>query len=376
MGHFIGAIQFSTDLIDEYPYLAKRHEAFASVLQHAIDHRLRDTQLYLILCGSSMSFMERQVMGAKSPLYGRRTGQIKLQPFDYYESSLFFSRFTDEESAIAYAATGGVPKYLALFSDRQPLKNSIVRNFFSSDSVLFEEPSNLLLQEVNESAIYNSVLAAIAAGSSELSKISAKTGTATSQCVYYIKALTELGIVKKEVPFGDKENSKKTVYRLNDGMFRFWYRFVYRNLSQIAMGRGDEVYRQIEPQISGFMGEAFEQICMSYLWRMNMENRLPHTFSSIGRWWGNNPMLKSEQAIDLIAASFDERQAIFCECKWANEKAPESVVDKLMERAAMFKYEEKRYCVFSKSGFTNAALARAGERIKLVHFKDMLQMAP
>ncbi|MDR1565289.1 MAG: ATP-binding protein [Oscillospiraceae bacterium] len=359
-------------VIDEYPYLAKRYEGISSLLQREIDHRLKDTKLFLILCGSSMSFMENQVMGHKSPLYGRRSGQLKLLPFDYYDSAEFYKGFTREEKAIVYGITGGIPKYLMLFSDKAPLKTNIIKNFFSADSVLFEEPSNLLKQEVNEAAIYNAILTSIATGSSELNKIAAKTHVESSQCVYYIKSLIELGIIKREVPFGDKETSKKTIYRLNDGMFRFWYRFVYRNNSQLQMGRGEEIYNQIQTQIFDFMGEAFEAICCSYMWRQNIQGSLPFPFANIGRWWGNNPKLKSEQEIDLIAADFDEQKAIFCECKWTNEKVSESVVDKLIDRAEMFSYAEKYYYIFSKSGFTEAALAKASLKVRLIELKAMI----
>jgi hypothetical protein len=138
------------------------------------------------------------------------------------------------------------------------------------------------------------------------------------------------------------------------------------------MGHGEVIYRQIEPLIPDFMGEVFEQICKSYLWRLNGENRLPFSFANIGRWWGNNPILKSEQEIDLIATDLDEQQGIFCECKWTNEKVSESVIDKLQERAAMFHYQEKYYYFFSKSGFTDPAQTKANDKIRLVTFNDMV----
>jgi AAA+ ATPase superfamily predicted ATPase len=155
-------------------------------------------------------------------------------------------------------------------------------------------------------------------------------------------------------------------------MFRFWYRFVYRNTAQIQMGRGDEVYKQMKPQIPNFMGEAFEEICKSYMWRENIEGRLPFSFANIGRWWGNNPQAKSEQEIDLIATDFDEKKAIFGECKWTNENVSESIVDQLIEKAAMFYYPQKYYYIFCKSGFTDAALAKASDHIRLIAFKDMI----
>jgi AAA+ ATPase superfamily predicted ATPase len=357
-------------VIDEYPYIAKRYESFASLLQHTIDHHWEQSHLFLVLCGSSVSFMQNQVMGIQSPLYGRRTGQIKLIPFDWFDTSSFFQHYTLEESAIVYALTGGIPKYLAFFHDTISLSTNIVNSFFNPDHVLFEETTNLLMQEVNEAAIYNSILTSIATGSSELNKIATKSHIESSQCVYYLKALIELGIVKKEVPFGEKETSRKTIYRFDDGMFRFWYRFVYRNMSQIQIGMGKNVWEHMQQQLPDFMGEAFEQICKSYLWRCSLQNQLPFSISSIGRWWGNHPVMKSEQEIDLVATDFEEKQGIFCECKWTNEKVPVSVIETLIQRSSMFAYTQKYYFVFSKSGFTDAALQRADE-VSLIELNDM-----
>jgi AAA+ ATPase superfamily predicted ATPase len=353
-------------VIDEYPYLAKKYQGISSLLQRDIDHKFSKTNLFLILCGSSMSFMEKQVMGHKSPLYGRRTGQIKLLPFDYRTSRTFVSKFKSVEQAVIYGMTGGIPKYLILFDDKRSLKENIIKNYFQVGSLLFEEPANLLNQELREPAVYNSVITAIATGSSKLNEIATKAHIETAQCTAYLNSLIVLGIVKREIPFMDKVTSKKSIYRLNDGMFRFWYRFVYRNLSRIQLGRGETVYQQIEPLISDFMGEVFEQICKEYLWNA----KLPFEIRDVGRWWGNNPLKKSEQEIDLIATDNDDKKAIFCECKWTNEKVPESVITGLIDKSTMFHFEEKYYYIFSKSGFTESAKKKANDFVRLIEFRD------
>ena len=357
-------------VIDEYPYFAESDRSVSSVLQQYIDHKFQHIDFMLILCGSSMSFMEKQVMGDKSPLYGRRTCQYRIAPFDFETSALFHKNFTRQEQAVIYGITGGIPKYLLQIDDGKDLKTNIIKNFFSPDSLLFEEPNNLLKQELREPAVYNSIVTAIATGSSKLNEIATKSNTATSACSVYLNSLISLNIVKRELPLLSKPTSRNTIYRLNDGMFRFWYKFVYDNISEITMRQGAAVYEEIEGQIPDFMGETFEDICKQHLWRENIAGRLPFRFKDCGRWWGANPIKKEEQEIDIIAYS-KTGKALFAECKWKNEKIDGKILDKLMEKASMFDYPEKYYMLFSKSGFGDDVIKKACDKIILVGFDDM-----
>jgi AAA+ ATPase superfamily predicted ATPase len=357
-------------VIDEYPYLAQSNKGVSSILQHAIDHKFLKTNMMLILCGSSMSFMQNQVLGYQSPLYGRRSGQMKIEPFKFDKAALFCPNYSKIDNAIVYGVTGGIPKYLSLFRSQHSLEENIISLFFNKNSYLYEEPENLLKQELREPAAYNSIIHAIATGGSQMKDIVGKTGMESSAVSGYIKSLIELGIVRREVPILDKPTSKKSIYRLNDGMFRFWYRFVYNNLSLIEYSKGQVVYEKIaKDQIPSFMGETFEQMAIEYMW--DKFDDLPFIMQNIGRWWGNNPNTKSQQEIDFIAHDSDKKQAIFGECKWTKEKVAESVIDELVEKAAMFNFEDKFYYVFSKSGFTAAALKKASDRVKLIEFADM-----
>jgi len=360
--------------IDEYPYLAKSYKPFSSLLQHAIDHNFQDLNMMIILCGSSMSFMENEVDGYKSPLYGRRTGQLKLFPLDFETSRGFFPKFNKQEQAVLYGTTGGIPKYLLEVQQKQSLEDNIKRMFFKPQGLLFEEPNNLMKQELREPALYNTIIGAVAAGSSKLNEIVTKIDAEdfdSAKCNKYIKVLIDLHIVKRELPILDKPTSKKSIYRLNDGMFRFWYKFVYPNLSQISLDYGDTVYEYISDQISEFMGETFESICRQYLWRENVAGRLPFRFKDCGRWWGNNPKAKSEQEIDILACDHKGSKALFCECKWTNEQVDSRILDNLMDKASMFNYSEKYFILFSKSGFKASLKKRTYENVSFVDFKDM-----
>lgn len=355
-------------VIDEYPYLANSVQGISSIIQAQIDMKLKHTKLFLILCGSSMSFMENQVLGYQSPLYGRRTAQFRIEPFSYFESMRFHQNYNAYDNAVVYGITGGIPQYLAQIDDKKTLKENITDNFFEPSSYLYEEPSNLLKQELREPQTYNEIITAIATGSSRLNEISTKTGLATAVCNKYLTSLISLGIVKKERPIFD-EKSKRTIYRIKDNMFRFWYRFVPQNVSQINSGAGERVYDGIERHISHYMGEVFEEICKQYMWKENIAERLPFYFRDAGRWWGTNPIKKSEQEIDIIA--YDETQAIFCECKWTNEPVSNSILDGLIEKSMIFNYREKYYFLFSKSGYTKECIKNAGRNVKLIDFKDM-----
>jgi len=359
-------------VIDEFPYLAQSEESILSILQQFIDLKFLKTNMMLILSGSSLSFMENQVMGYQSPLYGRRNGQIKLLPMNFQTARQFAPNFSKLDQAIMFAVTGAIPKYLSLFNDALSLDANIRGQYFDRNAYLFEETDNLLKQEFKEPALYQSIITAIAGGASQMKDIKNKVGEESSTIATYIKSLLDTGIVKKEVPAMDKHDSRKTIYRLEDGMFRFWYRFVYPNVSLVALDKGEMVYNRIKPQITDFMGEVFEKLCIEYMW--SIYDTLPVPFQNISRWWGNNPSLKSQMEIDFIANRNESKEAIFGECKWRNEELDRGVIEGLIEKCEMFsQFERKHYYFFSKSGFTTGACEFASGRddIRLVAFADM-----
>lgn len=358
-------------VIDEYPYLAASYQGISSLLQVQIDTKLKSSRLMLILCGSSMSFMENQVLGYKSPLYGRRTAQFKILPFDFFETRSYYQNFDPIETAVIYGVTGGVAQYLELMDDTLPVEENIKRSFFDPNAFLFEEPTNLLKQEVREPAHYNAIIRAIATGSTRSSELAGKVGMQTSAIAAYLKNLISLGIVHKETPITET-SSRKTIYRISDSMFRFWYRFVPDNAALIQTGMTDRLWRKVQPQIPAFMGSVFEDICKQWLWRENTLDRLPVSFIDLGRWWGNDPIRRQEAEIDILAVP-DEDAALFAECKWTNEKVDVGVLDTLIQRSELFHYSKKHLYVFSKTGFTESCVDKARQLdATLVCFDDMI----
>lgn len=354
-------------VLDEYPYLAKAYPGISSLLQQLIDSKLNKGKLFLILCGSSMSFMEHQVLGYQSPLYGRRTAQYKLAPFNFYDARKFYSDFSKENLAVAFGITGGIPLYMSFLKDGLSMESNIKNCFLSTKGVMYEETTNLLNQELRTPAIYNAIIGAIANGCSKNSEIANRVGLDRTALTNYLDKLIELGLVEKQSPIGNA-STRKTIYELSDTMFKFWYMFIPILRAQIERNRSDLAWQYVEKNMSAYMGHVFEKICVDYLWQ-NIDD-LPFQFQQIGRWWGNNPILKKEEEIDILAISGNN--AIICECKWRNELTDVDVLQTLERRALLLNYANQYLYVFSKSGFKQEAVVYAkNKNIKLINFKDM-----
>lgn len=356
--------------IDEYPYVARESKSFASTIQLLIDKYKDTSKLMLLLCGSSMSYMEDNVLAYKAPLYGRRTAQFKLQPFSFKETCRLFENFSGEDKALLYGIFGGTPQYLLQVNDKLSVADNIKNTFLNPSAAIFEEPGNLLKQEVREPAVYTAIITAIASGASRMSEICGKVGVESNTVAVYLKNLVALDIIKKENPYGEK-NSKKSIYSISDNMFRFWYRFVPENTSVIARGACELAYKRIEPELSTYMGKVFEDICAQYLWERLIDNESPVDFFDLGRWWGTNPITKSQEEIDIMGAS--KNAALFAECKWTNEKVDLGVLETLANRSEMFHYNDKHFYLFAKTGFTQGCISKAGElgNVTLVEYREI-----
>ena len=302
-----------------------------------------------------------------------RTAQFKIHPFTFFESMQMLMDFSAEDRAVLYGVTGGIPEYLSRINERHNLDENIIHLFFEESGRLFEEPVNLMKQELKEPMTYHSIVSAIAGGASKLNEIATRTGLETSGCSNQISSLIALGIVRREVPVTEPVTSRKTLYCLENSMFLFWYRFVRPNISSISRGVGEQVYRTLVlPQLNDFMGHIFEEICKQYLYLPDIYSRLPFTIGDVGRWWGNNPRMKRQEEIDLMSVL--DKQALFGECKWKDEKVGFNVLETLQERGELFAYQDKYYYIFSKSGFDNALIlsAKQLQNVTLVSFEQMV----
>lgn len=351
-------------VIDEFPYAAEGNRGLASILQNIIDHRLKNTSAFWILCGSQIGFMENEVLGHKSPLFGRRTAQMKIDGFDYVDSARMLAGYGSEDKVRFYACIGGTPHYLNQVDPALTCEKNIANLFFSPSGYLYDEPTMLLKQELREPAVYNAIISAIAQGASKLNEISTKIGEAPSKVIKYLEPLMRMRILHREFPFGENsEKSRKGVYGISDNCYRFWYRFVFPNRSTIEQGAGIPLFAEIQEELNAYIGRVFEDICLQYMIRRNNASTLPFLFTRFGRWWGGNPRTKQQEEIDLVFGSLDGKSALFAECKWRREISDAAVLNALIEKSELLnkseRFKDVYYCLFSKAGFTQACKTQA-----------------
>lgn len=359
-------------VIDEFPYLAQSLPEISSLLQEKIDHSYsQGSKLMLILCGSSLSFMEEQVLGYESPLYGRRTAQFKIEPLDFFDTLEALPGMNREDVAICYGMTGGIPAYIEKIDGTASLEDNVRTQFLDPSGYLFEEPGNLLLQECRNPEQYDAIVRAIANGHTKVAEISSAAGVPASNTKMYLDKLSSLGIVARELPLNETSN-KRAIYCLEDQMFRFWYRFVPQNIGLIQNGMGDAAFERIEPHLPDYMGQVFERICRQYAYRLAQKGSLPVLPANVGRWWGTDRRTRSQEEIDLIVDDA-EGSALFCECKWRNEAIGEDALNRLVYRSEMFSRKRRLYAIFAKRGFTQSCRDLAASRgdVRLIAFEEM-----
>lgn len=353
-------------VLDEFQYLGKSNPAFPSVFQRIWEEILKDRQVMVILCGSLISMMQSQTLAYDSPLYGRRTAQIRLKqiPFAYYHQ--FFPDKSRKELIEMYAVTGGVPKYIELFSQSKDIYSAIETCVLNRSGYLYDEPYFLLQQEVSEVGSYFSIIKAIAAGNTKLSAIAGVLEVKSTSLTKYLKTLIDLDILEREVPVTEDspEKSKKGLYKIKDNYLRFWFAFVYPNMSFIESGHGRIVMDKIRKSlVRNHIAFVYEDICRERMWEINAEGVWPFYFSKLGRYWD------SKEEIDIAAIDPDGKNLILGECKYWQEPVGVSVLRELEAKAKTVSWEkEKRktwFVLFSVNGFTEDLRAEAAARTDL-----------
>lgn len=354
-------------VIDEFQYLGKANAAFPSIIQKIWDTFLINKNVMLILCGSYISMMESQTLSYESPLYGRRTGQIKLRQiqFAYYNS--FFPSKSNKELIEYYAVTGGVPKYIELFHEQNDIYEAVEQNILATSSFLYYEPNFLLHKEVTEVGSYFSIIKTIAAGNHKLSKIASGSEIKETSLSKYLGTLISLDILEREVPITEKNpaKSKRGLYRIKDYFLLFWFKFVYPNLSYIESGNIDFVMNKIRMNfIYNHVAYVYEDICRESIWQMNTESIWDFSIEKVGRWWDKNT------EIDIVALDNEGGNIIFGECKYWEGKIGINVLRQLEEKAnnVLWKSGNRKdhFLLFSFSGYTDELLEMAKKRNDLI----------
>ena len=354
-------------VLDEFQYLGKANPAFPSIFQRIWEEILKDKSVMVILCGSLISMMESQTLAYGSPLYGRRTAQIRLKqiPFGYYHE--FFPNKSRKELIEMYAVTGGVPKYIELFSESKDIYSAIQKCVLNRSGYLYDEPHFLLQQEVSEVGSYFSIIKAIAAGNSKLSAISSILEIKATSLTKYLKTLIDLDILEREVPITEEnpEKSKKGLYKIKDNYLRFWFAFVYPNMSFIESGHSRIVMNKIRNSlVKNHIAFVYEDVCKERMWDLNAEGAWPFNFTKIGRYWD------SKDEIDIVALDPEGKNLILGECKYWAEPVGVSVLRDLEAKTDSVVWERDNrkvwYVLFSSSGFTDELKALAESREDLL----------
>lgn len=357
-------------LMDEFQYLGKSNPAYPSIFQKIWDTVLKDKNVMVILCGSLITMMESQTLSYSSPLYGRRTGQIKLKqiPFQYYDK--FFPGKKRQELIEYYSVTGGVPKYIELFRAGHDIYDAIEKNILQKSSFLYDEPNFLLQREVSEVGSYYSIIKTIAVGNQKLGKIASALELKQTGLTRYLKTLVDLNILEREVPITEEnsEKSKRGLYRIKDNFIWFWFKFIYPNLSMIESGHASLVMKKIRQNfIDNHVSFIYEDVCLETLWQMNANEVWNFSFEKAGRWWDG------QSEIDLVALDSVGKNIIFGECKYWKGPMGIDVLNKLKEKVSCVNWNygnRKEYFVlFSINGFTEDLVkyAEGCENVVLSH---------
>ena len=358
-------------VLDEFQYLGKANPAFPSIFQRIWEELLKDKSVMVILCGSLISMMESQTLAYGSPLYGRRTAQIRLKqiPFSYYHK--FFPGKSRKELIEMYAITGGVPKYIELFSESKDIYSAIRKCVLNRSGYLYDEPHFLLQQEVSEVGSYFSIIKAIAAGNCKLSAISSVLETKATSLTKYLKTLIDLDILEREVPVTEDnpEKSKKGLYKIKDNYLRFWFAFVYPNMSFIESGHSSIVINKIKNSlVKNHIAFVYEDVCKERMWELNAEDTWPFNFTKLGRYWD------SHDEIDIVALDPEEKNLILGECKYWQEPVGISVLRDLEAKTDTVAWQRNNrkvwYALFSVSGFTDELMKEAESRADLKLFSE------
>jgi AAA+ ATPase superfamily predicted ATPase len=315
-------------LIDEFPYLIEKYKPILSLFQHMWDETLNDKNVFLILTGSSVSMMETEVLGYKSPLYGRRTGQLKIEPIKISYLKEFLPNYKTEDLLKTYGAVGGIPFYLKEFDSKKSFLQNIKNTFFNKSNILYEEAEILLREELREPNTYFNILKAILDGSTKLSEISTKSLVDITNINKYISVLETLKFVRKEYPITQPVKPRNFIYKVDDNYFRFWLNYVYPYKEEIEE-QPESVLEFVKKNYNGYMGPLFEEIVRQYIWKLTYNN-----FNKIGKWW------HKDQEIDIVGLNESKKHAVFFECKWKNlsYNASLKILGDLEEKADFVKW--------------------------------------
>ena len=326
--------------LDEFPYLVKSCPSIASVIQKLLNERT--LKFDLIICGSSQQLMQGYILNRKEPLYGLADEIIKLDPIPvkYISKALHIN---SEESIEEYAVWGGIPRYWELRSDYPDRKTAIEKLILDTKGILAEEPLRLLRDDLRETVQTSTILSIIGNGANKLSEIAARAGKNATQITESLSKLRELGYIRREIPFGENEkNSKKGIYKINDNLLSFYFRFISPYRSILELGRYDTVMKMIDAQFTQFVRQYWELLCRNFI-SGNVIDGVTYNLAS--SWWGKifpNDCKEGKMIeLDVVAESFDKKHILIGECKWTETENAERLIHDLSEKTKCLPFIKK-----------------------------------
>lgn len=345
---------FEKDLIvviDEYPYIRKVVNGLDSIIQSLIDNYKSKSKLKLILCGSYVETM-KSLLSEENPLYGRFDLIMNLRAMDYYESALFYKDFSNEDKVRLYSVFGGIPYYNRLIDSSKSVRENIIDLIASSDSRFENEVQMYLKSEISKMHNAYEVFESLAKGFVRFKDILSKSQVSSSPTlVDVLDKLIKMDVVAKEYPINDEDNRKKTGYYVSDQLTLFYFKYIYRNLSRIAVMDSEVFYDKfIEPDFEEhFVPKAFEQICKQFLIRKNRSGELTDSFEKIGKYWFDDPVNHKNGEFDVVTEN--EKSYIFYEAKFREEKLDKNIIWNEIQQVNNTGLICNKYGFFSKSGY-------------------------
>jgi len=315
-------------VLDEFSYLIRYSDALAE-FQTIIDETLADSNILLIVLGSSYSIMKRGLLEYSSPIYGRSDLLINLQPLGLLDIMRWYPGLSLEDVVRVHGCCGGVPRYLEIISGQDDIKKEIEVVLLDPNSFLFREGRELLEEEFDDPATYFSILEAVSMGSTRVTEIGNHAFLEPKNTAKYLKILTEMGILKRE--FSYLMNKKRGIYRFRDPYFSIWFRFVSRYFEDIEAGFDKEARSRFVRDFNMYMGYHLESAMVELVPMV-----VPFEVTSGGRWW------KGDAEIDHVIEGRSD--ICFIEFKWGqpDTKAVKDIFTELEEISRMFRNRRKR----------------------------------
>lgn len=356
-------------VIDEFQYIARKDVTFMNSILKLKAKKLYPGPVMIVLASSSVVWVENDCREKYGDYLKKADGVWKLKDASFLDVVRRFPDYSTSQSVEVYGIIGGVPAYLERWDPSLNVKENICRHILSRNGFLFAEAERYIGLELRELSVYNTILAALAAGNSKLNELYQLTGFSRAKISVYMKNLMAFDVIEKVVSFdtGGWENAKKGVYQISDTFVNFWFRFVYPHLSNLYMMTPEEFYdKYIEPDLNAYLNRYFVKVCREYLTLLNVVGKLPIDIHRIGTWVGK------QGTIDIVAQN-EKRQSVVGVCNWSEPLMSLGWGEELLENMKRARISADYMYLFSAQGFSPelVQLSQEDGRFLLIDMKEL-----